>query len=232
MSHQSHAASTTEGSATASTLARVRDHRRREWTALIGGVVVILGAVLPPFDEAADRSFSAHMLQHVLLINVGAPLLAIAWPLLLGRWRDVTWLNGLARPVPALVLSTAALWSWHIPAVYDFALKHEVVHALEHLMFIGAFMLFWRPLMNDAIAGSQLRTNESRVLYLTIGMFATGLLAALITFSGHLLYPFYAASASGGRSPLADEHLGGGVMWVAGAVTFGLAVLLTLQDEP
>lgn len=196
---------------------------------------MILGAVLPPFDEAADRSFPAHMLQHMVLIDVAAPLLAIAWPVLFGRWRSsrlVAGVNALTRPVPALALSTAALWLWHIPLFYDTALRHDAIHALEHLSFIVAFMLFWRPLVNDSFAGERLRTNESRVFYLTIGMFATGLLAAWLTFADHLIYPHYLASSTDGRSPLADQHLGGGIMWLVGTIAVAVAALLTMRDEP
>ncbi|HEY7119437.1 MAG TPA: cytochrome c oxidase assembly protein [Tepidisphaeraceae bacterium] len=203
--------------------------------ALIGGVVVILGAISPPVDDAADRAFSAHMLQHVVFFDAGAPLLAIAWPLLLGRWRSsrvVAGLNALARPAPALVLSTIALWFWHIPAIYDAALGHEATHVLEHVVFIATFVLFWRPLMNDTVTSERLRTNESRVLYLTIGMFANALLAAYITFADHLLYSHYALLPPGGRSPLADQHLGGGIMWLVGTIAVTVAALLTMRDEP
>lgn len=152
-----------------------------EWLALIAAVVVMLGVLSPPADNAADRSFSAHMLQHMTLIDVTAPLLALAWPLLLRRWRATRFVIGLdaaARPTD------------------------------------GA-----------------LRTNASRTIYLMIGMLAMGLLAALITFANRPIYPSSASSSSGGRSPLADQHLGGGMMWLIGTAAIALAAVLSMRDE-
>lgn len=205
--------------------------------ALIGGVAVVLAAVSPPFDSVADRSFSAHMLQHMLLTNLAAVLLAVAWPLIFGRWRNsniVGWLNRMASPAPALLLvvSSGVLWFWHIPAVYDDALDHPAIHALQHLLFLGAFVLYWRPVMRDSMSGDHLRSNEGRVLYLTVGMLAMGLLAANIMFADHLIYPHYEQTVSGGRTPMQDQALGGAIMLLVGAVSTVVVAILTLRDEP
>jgi putative membrane protein len=221
--------------------ADVPDERGRartiQWIALIAGVGIILAAVSPPVDEIVDAAFSAHMLQHMVLTNVGAVLLAVAWPLVLGRWREsriVVVLNKLASPAPAIliVVSSGVLWFWHIPALYDAALAHELAHAAEHLLFIGAFVLFWRPLMPDSMAGQHLRSNEGRVLYLTAGMLAMGVLAAFITFEDSLLYSHYENSSPGGRTPLQDQELGGAVMLIFGAVSTIVIGILTLREEP
>ncbi len=209
---------------------------RREWTALIAGIIIALVAVSPPVDELVDQAFSAHMVQHMVMIVVVAPLLAIAWPLILSPWRTtrfVALLNLLARPAPALVLSlsTGALWFWHIPTLYGGALENALVHTLQHLIFIGGFVLFWRPLINDRLGGGHLQSNELRVLYLSIGMVAHGLLGAYITFSGELLYPHYADTTPGGRTPLADQHLGGAIMWIVASLAMVAAALATLREE-
>lgn len=201
---------------------------------LIGGLVVILVMNSPPMGGVIDRAFSAHMLQHMVLMNIAAPLLAIAWPLVLRGWettRIVGGLNWLARPAPAVVLSTAALWFWHLPAVYNAQLSNEVIHALEHMLFIGAFVFFWRPLIDDTMSVGRLRSNGTRVLYLTIGMFASGLLAAVLTFANHPFYPHYIASSPTGRSPLADQQLGGAIMWLGGTIAAVVALLITMRDE-
>lgn len=206
-----------------------------EWVALIGGLVTIAGAVSPPADKIVDQSFSAHMLQHIVLTMISAPLLSYAWPLLLRRWQATgfaAFLNSLTRPAPALILSTIGIWAWHIPTVYDLALDRPWMHALEHLVFIVAFVLFWRPLMPNAVDGPQIKSNEGRVLYLTIGMLTTGLLAAIITFADHLIYTHYADEPSGGRSPLSDQRLGGAFMLLGGAIAGVAAILLTLREEP
>lgn len=208
-----------------------------QWIALIGGVAVTLAAVSPPVDTIVDRSFSAHMLQHMALTNVGAVLLAVAWPLVLGRWRTsrlVGGLNALSSPAPAflIVVSSGVLWFWHVPAIYDAALSHTLAHALEHVLFLGAFVLYWRPLMRDSMNTTHLQSNEGRVLYLTIGMLAMGILAAFITFANHLIYTHYEHSITGGRTPLQDQELGGAIMLIFGAVSTILVAIATLRDEP
>ena len=212
-----------------------RDTRPREWIALIGGIAVVLIMNSPPVDTAVDRSFSSHMLQHMILMNVAAPLIAIAWPLLFRAWsssRIVSGLNALARPAPALILSSGALWFWHVPAIYNAQLSNGRIHAVEHMLFIGAFVLFWRPLVDDNMSLGYLKANGQRVLYLTISMLASGLLAAVLTFSGHAFYPHYAAASSGGRSPLADQQLGGAIMWLGGTIAGVLAAIITMREEP
>lgn len=211
-----------------------RRGRATPWLALAGAIIVVLAVGSPPIDAAVDRSFSLHMAQHMVLMNVVAPLLAIAWPLYFGASRTSRFeigMNGLARPAPALLISTAALWFWHIPALYDIALDNVAVHLVEHVVFLGAFVLFWRPLIPDGFSGGQLRSNEARVLYLTIGMLAAGLLAAVITFADHPLYPHYVAAAGAGRSPLADQRLGGAIMWLVGAVVIVGALLVTMRED-
>ncbi len=205
----------------------------REWIALILGMIGLVIVLSPPADEIVDRSFSAHMLQHMVLTMFSAPLLAYAWPLVFRRWES-SWfvhaLNSLTRPFVAIVISAIGIWMWHIPRLYDAALEHASLHSLEHLVFIGAFVVFWRPLMNNGSGGGRLRSNEARVLYLTIGMFTTGLLAAYITLANHLIYTHYEALKPGERSPLADQQLGGAYMLVVGTIAIVAALLLTLRD--
>ncbi|MCZ2128477.1 MAG: cytochrome c oxidase assembly protein [Anaerolineales bacterium] len=206
-----------------------------EWAAWIAGIFTFAAAVLPPMDEFVDASFSAHMLQHMILTMVSAPLLAYALPLLY-RNQTSSWftnlLDQLTRPAVALIISAVGIWIWHIPFLYDVALEDEFLHFLEHVVFLLAFVLFWRPLMSNKAVGGYLKSNEGRVLYLTIGMFTTGLLAAYITLAKHLIYTHYAPLEAGVRSPLADQQLGGAYMLVVGTVAMVAAILLTLRDDP
>lgn len=208
--------------------------RRYRALAAIGGLVVIAIAVSPPVDDAADRSFASHMLQHVLLMYLAAPLLAIALPLVGRRGRASLRLPGvtlLMHPASAVVLATAALWVWHLPAAYDFALAHFSVHILEHLSFLAAFVLYWH-LLDGAGASSPLTTNEARAAYLLAGVALTTPLGAILTFSNEIIYSHYAATIpSGGRSPLADQQLGGAIMWLAGPLVYGVAAMLTMREE-
>jgi cytochrome c oxidase assembly factor CtaG len=197
-------------------------------------LVIIAIAVSPPVDDAADHSFSSHMLQHAVLIFLAAPLLAIAWPLFSGRWRaPLRWpaVTFLMQPAVAVALSTAALWLWHFPAAYDLALAHPAVHVLEHLSFFGAFLLYW-GLLGGMGAPSRLNTNESRALYLLAGATLTAPLGAILTFSDQIIYTHYAAMLQpGGRSPLEDQQRGGAIMWLSGPLVYGLAAILTMREE-
>lgn len=205
------------------------------WLALVGGLAVIAGALTPSFDNAADRSFSMHMAQHVLMIDAAAPMIAIGWPTLFVARRAPRALAAaafLARPAPAVVVSSAVLWFWHLPAAYNLALEHTDFHALEHLMFVGSFVLYWRPLLGDSATPAKLTSNESRVLYLIIGAISSGSLGALLTLSDHVIYAHYLTVACAcGRPPLADQRLGGGVMWLSGALVSALVAVTTFQDD-
>lgn len=202
-----------------------------------GGVLAL--AVSPPLDQIADRWLFAHMVQHLLLTLVAAPLLVVgigAWP----RLRVVlrTWVPGrggealgrvLTHPLVALVISAGVLWAWHAPRAYDEALADDRVHAAEHLSFIISSMLYWWPLLGPDRAE---RSNAFRALYLLAGAFTGGLLGALLTFAPDAWYAHYIATPSAtGLSPLADQHLAGAVMWLIGAVPFVLIGVAVLRDE-
>ncbi len=202
--------------------------------AAIVGLAVLAIAVSPPFNEAAGHTFSSHMIQHVLLIYLAAPLLAIAWPLVAGHWHAPSRLPGmrfLVKPAAAAALSTAALWLWHLPATYDFALTHPLAHVLEHLAFFATFLFYWRLLTNTGTS-PRLTSNETRALYLLAGATLAAPLGAILTFSDHPFYSHYAANLhSGGRSPLEDQQFGGAIMWLAGPLVYGLAAILTMRED-
>jgi cytochrome c oxidase assembly factor CtaG len=184
-------------------------------------------AVLPlvsPLDETADRLLSAHMLQHVLvgdaapaamLAALRGPLLAFVLPVPLGRL--------LARveslPAGAAVgLGAIALGVWHVPAVYDSALTHPVVHELEHAVFFSAGLLVWAQLVDPA---RRRRLTTGQRLAVAASLFALGqALSDVLLLSGPL-YPHYGADA-------ADQQLAGVVMMVEQTVSLGVlaAVLL------
>ncbi len=211
--------------------------RSVEWRRIAAGCVglgVLAIAVLSPVDEWAQRLFWVHMLQHLLLLYLAAPLLAIAVPLALPgsghppRRARMAWLTS---PVCAFCLSTVVLWLWHLPAAYELALQNDPVHALEHLSFLGAFGLYWWELLAPA-PSSHLRSNGARTLYLLAGATQAMLLGALITLSDHVLYAHYLLiSRPSGLSSLADQQLGGALMWLSGPVIYGLAAVLVMRDE-
>lgn len=209
---------------------------------LLGLVVAILAlalALAPPLDDLGDRLFSAHMVEHELFLYTipvtllaarPVPLALVNFRRLPSRWRRsfgqamrrvrfLRVLSRLGRPIPALLLSTAALWVWHAPYLYDLALRSDGVHDLEHVSFLAAALLYWRSLLGDGRRSPALDSNAKRTLYLIGGGMQGGLLGGLIALSGHVIYTGYLRGPDASViAVLADQRLGGAIMWFSGAV--------------
>jgi putative membrane protein len=192
--------------------------------ALLAGLAATVG----PLHDLAERVlFSAHMIQHLLLMLVMPPLLLAAtppWmidgllapllrrPLLAGVARRLT------RPVAALGLYGAALAVWHLPGPFDRAVASSAWHAAEHAVLVVTAFLAWWPVMSSSRLLPPVHYG-AQILYL----FAFGLpmtaVAAMITGADEVLYPFYAEAArDAGIDALADQRLGGILMWVPAGV--------------
>jgi cytochrome c oxidase assembly factor CtaG len=223
--------------------------------AFLGGLVVIYLALASPIEPFADLLLQVHMVQHLLLMMVAPPLLwlgAPLFPLLRGLPRPVRvfWaapmlsapplrrlFGCLTHPLTALVLFVAATWLWHAPPIYDLALRSGGWHYLEHACFLGAALLFWYPVVRPYPA----RPRWSSWLLLPV-LFLADLsntaLAALLTFSDRLLYPYYGeVPRLAGLSALDDQAAAGVIMWVPGSAAFLLPLfaigvqLLSGQSE-
>ena len=220
---------------------RRRDPRR--WhggrpAAFLGGLAAIDLALASPVEPFADLLLQVHMVQHLLLMMAAPPLLwlgAPLFPLLRGLPRPVRifwvapWLSApplrrifgrLTHPLTALVLFVAATWVWHAPPVYDLALRSNGWHYLQHACFLGTALVFWYPIVRPYPA----RPRWSPWLLLPclfLADLSNTALAALLTFSDRLLYPYYAeVPRLAGLSPLEDQSAAGVVMWVPGSVAF------------
>lgn len=190
-----------------------------------GGWLAMLAAILPPLDQLASQRFAAHMLQHELLMLIGVPLLIAGQPL--GTWlfgvpsalreRAASVLQRpstrratavLSAPLVAWALHGLTLWIWHVPALYEWAVLNEGVHALQHAMFCLTSALFWWGL----VYGRYGRAGYgAAVFYVFTTVVHTGLLGAVFTLAPAPLYPLYARRAA---DPLADQQLAGLVMWI------------------
>ncbi len=224
--------------------------RSWRWLAFYAGLLAILLALTGPVERLSAKLLWAHMLQHLLLMLVAAPLLVLGapwlpfWrPLPLGFRRRVAsavaqgrWLAPLraaARlatfPVAAWALFNGDLALWHVPALYDLTVRNQGVHYLEHLSFLGLGMLFWA----QAIDSPPFRTrlgDFQRVLYLTAGAVASWLLAVVLALAPT---PFYSAYSSiqprpEGLSALTDQQLAAGVMWGPGSIPYAIGVFWLL----
>lgn len=198
--------------------------------AFFGGLTVLFVALNGPLHDLADRSlFSAHMVQHLLLTLVVPPLLLVGTP----GWllRPILALPGVARtgraltgPIAAFSIYTVVLAAWHLPLLYDWAMRNHGLHILQHLMFIATGLLLWWPVLSPLPEWPRL-SPPAQMLYLFLAGVPMSLVAALITLSDELLYPFYAeAPRVWDLTPLADQRAGGVIMWVPGTLVFVVAI--------
>ena len=208
-------------------------------------MAAILVALVSPVDAMAGTLVSAHMVQHVLLILVAAPLLAVSAPaasLLRGTppavrtsardlrrafGLDVDRLRSVRSPVARWLLYVVTLWIWHASVVYGAAVDNEWLHVVEHVTFLGSAFLIWSVILGPA------RTRMPRGLGF-LAVFTLGLqgifLSALLTFARTPWYADHLAAPDGwGLDPLADQQLAGVLMWIpAGFIHAGIALYLLL----
>ena len=225
------------------------DRTSRWWQPWLfgAGLAAVAVALVSPLDGRAHASLTAHMVQHVLLLAVAPPLLVAASPMatllagipaaargLVGQgWTAAgTELRSSRWPAwvtAAAALQTAVMWAWHAPALYEAAVRVPALHALEHLSFLGAGLLFWAT-MAAAVA----TRRGSGVPALFVAALPGSALGAALTLAGRPWYPAYPS--------LDDQQLAGVVMWgfagtvyvVAAGVVFGLwlAAEELSEDQP
>ena len=226
--------------------------RRERWRAasFYAGLLVILAALASPIDTLAEKLFWVHMTQHVLLLTVAAPLIVLGapwssiWrPLPLGFRRTVakavsrsSWcrpLRALARlfgrPIPAWIAFNVNLVAWHVPAVYDLAVRNRAVHDLEHVTFLVFGVLLWAQVLDSPPLRARLSAIH-RVYYIVASAIVGWIIALVLIFSSSPLYPAYAhlAHRPGGISALTDQQLAGGVMLVPGSLAMTIFVFVQL----
>jgi cytochrome c oxidase assembly factor CtaG/cytochrome c2 len=199
------------------------------------GIATIFAVLISPLASLDDQLFSMHMIQHLLLMLVAPPLLVWGRPVMAWLWafplrgrRTIgrAWIGtpGLRsgirlfmRPAVVLVLSSVALWFWHAPGPYRWALASEGLHSAEHLSFFITSLAFW-SLVLEPYGRRRLGYGVTILFVAAMGM-QMGLLGALLTFASR---PFFATYGAGntiwGMTPLADQQLAGVIMWVPASV--------------
>ncbi len=186
-----------------------------------GGLAVMYLSLDGPLHHLADELlFSAHMLQHMLLQLVWAPLLILGVPAWL--WQALYELPGadrfarfISRPWPAFWAFQAAMWTWHLPRLYNLALEVHAWHIVEHLCFMVTAVVFWfvviAPLPHLA------RSLPKRMAFIFLNMTAMKTLGLILTMSSVIIYPFYiSAPRVFGIDVLSDQQVGGMIMWMPG----------------
>ena len=205
------------------------------------GLLAVVVALVSPLDAVSGALFSAHMLQHLLLTMIAPPLLVLgdaglatlfALPLrarralarawLGTRWPRATW-EALTHPAVAWVLHVVALWTWHVPRLYDLAVRSGTAHALEHASFVVTALLFWWGLV-DHRARRRIGVGPA-VLSLFLAAVHGAVFGAAITLASR---PWYGAhvrtTAAWGLTPLEDQQLAGLLMWVPAGVVYLVAL--------
>jgi putative membrane protein len=205
--------------------------RRIHWreAAFYGGLGTIFAALITPLDAVAEALFSAHMVQHLLLILVAPPLLAAGEPgVRLALAIPVTWRRTFIRRIrsrlpmwlmpavrnPLIVwcLHVVAVWAWHLPALYDAAARNELVHVLEHASFFGTAVLFWNVVIDRS---RKALGYPTRILFVFTTALQSGALGALLLFAGGVLYRAHLSTAHDwGITALEDQQLAGALMWI------------------
>lgn len=214
--------------------------RRPEALAYYLGQISLVIALVSPVDRLSDLLFSAHMAQHELLLIVapplivlGKPVVALAWalgpryrarivrasssPALRRTFRTVT------GPLFILLLHGAVLWVWHIPSLFEAALRNEAIHALQHLSFFLTAVLFWWAVTRGRYG--RLGYGLASAFVFATAMH-TSILGALLTVAARLWYPLYAARGQAWQIDLLeDQQLAGLLMWVPAGVLLCLVAL-------
>ena len=223
--------------------------RRLEPIAFGVGWGALVLSILPPLDSLSIQFFSVHMIQHELMMLVGAPLLMLGRPLqrcvvglpgvlreqvahaLQGDAMSSVW-RMLTAPLVAWILHGLAIWVWHMPALYDAAVANEAIHTLQHAMFVGTAALFWWGMLYGRYGRAG---YGAAVFFVFLTVVHTGILGAMVTFAPTPLYPIYVAPAAvHGIDPLVDQQRAGLLMWIpAGLVMtlLGLALFAAWLGE-
>ncbi|HEY2544279.1 MAG TPA: cytochrome c oxidase assembly protein [Gaiellaceae bacterium] len=224
-----------------------RRGRIRAWreASFYTGVALAFIVLEPPFDGWADSWLAAHMSQHIILMTVVPPLVVWGrpWPriwlpfpltarravggALAGSHAFRTAGSFFSRPVVALVVQSLMVAVWHVPQLYDAAVRSEAVHVLEHVCFVAPALVFWGALLEAAPVRARI-DHLHRAIWFAAALVPSWILAIVLAFASAPIYGAYPS--------LTDQQLAAGVMWVPGSLTYFVAAFVAfyrwLDVEP
>jgi cytochrome c oxidase assembly factor CtaG len=202
------------------------------------GLLTVWLAVGSPLAVLDEQLLTAHMVQHILLMTVGAPLILLGSPVLLLLSHDPK-LGHFFRRAPTQHMGgilifcwfagAAALMGWHIPAAFELGLRSELLHHVEHATFLTAGLLFWWPVIPSWTGVPQRRW--SLVLYLFLATLPCDALSAFLAFCGRVVYaPYLDVPRHFNLSPLQDQECAGALMWTCATFAYLIpAVIITTR---
>ena len=195
------------------------------------GLLVILAALVSPLDDLGDQLLVMHMIQHILLLDIAPILLILGLSKVLLRpvTRRLTIIERragyLAHPAFAAFAYIAIMWAWHVPAMYDEALRNTTVHAFEHLCFFTVGALYWWHILSP-IRGRMRLDGLGPITYMASTKLFVGLLGIALAFAPASFYPFYEHHPHyWGLSPSEDQSMAGLTMALEQSVVMGIALV-------
>lgn len=231
-------------------LRKFRQHDATLWrvSAFLSGELLVFAIVASPLAHLDHRSLSAHMVQHLVLMTLAAPLILLAEParmfanslpahvdtVALSRLLRHSLIHGmerfLANPIFCWLAGTVCVIVWHIPSIFDLCMRSGFWHDFQQASFLAAGLLFWWPVVQPW-PGIARWHRWSIPLYLFLATIPCDALSALLTFCGRVVYPPYAVSPQLlNPSAMRDQEFAGAMMWVW--VTFAYlipALVITMQ---
>lgn len=218
-----------------------RGIRKSEAACYLFGWLSLAIALVSPVHLLGELLFLMHMTQHEILMLVAAPLIILGRPFVAAAWAlpaasrkkagavvrsplvNRTW-SIVSMGAVAWLIHAAALWVWHIPAMFQATLRSDIVHTLQHASFFLTALLFWWAIL---FGKRGLQSYGAGVLYLFTTMVQTGLLGIFLTLTSYVWYPAYSATTGMfGLSPLDDQQIGGLIMWVPAGLIYMFAALV------
>lgn len=213
-------------------------------------VLSILAALLPPIDHVSEELLSIHMIQHMLLMMVGAPFFVFGYLDYYAKlglspssrrllWKLSRSLIGLGilrvgRPLVVAILYAFILWIWHLPLLYQSALNDKFIHNIQHLAFFIASYYFWKVLLRRV--GRPALNEAAGIIYLFVASVHSASLGVLMALSPEVWYPYYnAKTMTYGLTALEDQQWAGAIMWMPAGTTYIVVaawlVLKLLKDS-
>jgi putative membrane protein len=195
------------------------------------GLALLLGSLTGPVHDLSDYYlFSAHMVQHLLLVFAMPPLLLYGTP----GWMLSPFLRHplvlrlgqrLTRPSGAFASFNLVLVAWHLPPLYNVAMEHHGVHVVQHLMIMIVSVILWWPVLSPSPELPR-APYPLQMLYLFVVGLPMVVVSIFITMADSVLYRYYATAPRVWEAitPHADQHLGGLIMWIPGGLVFLIAI--------